>query len=110
MVFFKVFVRKKELSNGAKHFAMDFLRQAGSINLSGVKDEPGRLAPSTAVAVCRPQSSPEAETERERGRKKKPSGFVDWWRKPRSRHMLQPVNSAIHCQGCATSAADDANQ
>lgn len=71
MVFLKDFVRKNELSNAGKRFAMDFLRQAASINLSGVKDEPGRLPPSAAVAVCRPQSSPEAETERqkERGRK-----------------------------------------
>lgn len=71
MVFLKVFVRKKQLSNADKHFAMDFLCQAASINLSGVKDEPGRLPPSTDVVVCHPQSSPGAETESEKERGKK---------------------------------------
>lgn len=73
MVFLKVSVRKKALSNADKHFAMDFFHPAASINLSGVKDEPGRLPASAAMAACRPQSSPEAETERqnERGEGKK---------------------------------------
>lgn len=53
---------------------MDFLRQAASINLSGVKDEPGRLPRSAAMAVCRPQSSPEAETERQNKREKEREG------------------------------------
>lgn len=80
MVFLKVFVRKKQLSNADKHFAMDFLCQAASINLSGVKDEPGRLPPSAGVAVCRPQSSPGAETERqkERRREKKKALWICW--------------------------------
>lgn len=76
MVFLKVSVRKKALSNADKHFAMDFFRPAASINLSAVKDEPGRLPASAAMAACRPQSSPEAETERqnerEEGKKKSP--------------------------------------
>lgn len=106
---FKAFCQKERAQqHRKKHFVMDFLHQAAPINLFGVKDEPGRLPPFAAVAVCRPQSLPEAKTER--GGKKKPSGFVDWWRKPSAQRMLQPVSSAILCQGCATSAADGANQ
>lgn len=67
MVILKVFVQKK---SAQQHRQTLCDRLSLSINLSGVKDEPGRLPASAAVAVCRSQSLPEAEIERERDRKK----------------------------------------
>lgn len=100
MVFLKVSVRKKALSNADKHFAMDFFRPAASINLSGVKDEPGRLPASAAMAACRPQSSPEAETERqnERGEGKKKALWI-YCLAEKAEITAQPVHSTLHRQG-----------